>query len=31
MSLYHIREFVQKYFVSDGMICDLAVDQPEPI
>ncbi|WP_243103530.1 MobQ family relaxase [Clostridium sp. OM02-18AC] len=23
------REFVQKYFVSDGMICDLAVHQPD--
>ena len=23
------REFVQKYFVSDGMICDLVVHQPD--
>lgn len=23
------REFVQKYFVSDGMICDFAVHQPD--
>ena len=23
------RDFVQKYFVSDGMICDLAVHQPD--
>lgn len=23
------REFVQKYFVSEGMICDLAVHQPD--
>lgn len=23
------REFVQKYFVADGMICDLAVHQPD--
>lgn len=23
------REFVRKYFVSDGMICDLAVHQPD--
>ena len=23
------REFVQKYFVSDGMICDLGVHQPD--
>lgn len=23
------KEFVQKYFVSDGMICDLAVHQPD--
>ena len=25
------REFVQKYFVDDGMICDLAVHQPDKI
>lgn len=24
-----VREFVQKYFVSEGMICDLAVHQPD--